>query len=265
MQFRIGVLVAAAILGGCASGPPVAPSSSAAPASPANSTGEPPSQSAMPRAIAEVSCGGPAFPLSLLDEPGHAETLDDLAAEALRTHLGTSGPDFAWLPDTGWREVARTESQVTYVADAAPGSDPPYAEVSVMRDGDSWRVAGWGQCRLQASVGPGLGLASFRVAPDVDLAPDVTEIPVLVTERACNSGEDARGRIVEPRIVVSDEAVTVVFAVRPREGDQDCPSNPETPHLLVLPGPIGNRSLFDGSEIPPRDATTCADAGFCPP
>jgi hypothetical protein len=256
MKLRIGVLLAAGILGGCATSQS---------ASPAISTGEAPSQSAIPRAIADVSCGGPAFPLSLLDEPGHAETFDDPAADALRAHLGTSGLDFAWLPDTGWREVARTDTEVTYVADAAPGSDPPYAEVSVMRHGEAWRVTGWGQCRLQPSVGPQLGLASFRVAPAVELAPDATEIPVLVTERACNSGQDARGRIVEPRIVLSDEAVTVVFAVRPREGDQDCPSNPETPHLLVLPEPIGNRTLFDGSEIPPRDATTCADAGICPP
>lgn len=262
MQLRISVLLTAALLGGCASAAAGTPALSVAPTAPATSTGELPSTT--PNAIAEVSCGGPGFPISLLESPGHAETLDDPAAEALRTHLGTSGPDFAWLPDTGWREVARTDTEVTYVADAAPGSDPPYAEVSVMREGDNWRVAGWGQCRLQASVGPGLGLASFRVAPDVELAPDVTEIPVLVTERACNSGHDARGRIVEPRIVLTDEAVTVVFAVRPREGDQDCPSNPGTPHLLVLPEPIGDRTLLDGSEIPPRDATACAaDAGLC--
>lgn len=264
MQLRIRVLLAAAILGGCATSQPALPASSAAPASPATSQGEGPSQSAMPRAIADVSCGGPSFPMSLLDEPGHAETLDDPAAEALRAHLGTSGPDFAWLPDTGWREVARTDAHVAYVADAAPGSDPPHAEVSVRRDGDVWRIAGWGQCRLQASVGPGLGLASFRVARDVELAPDVTEIPVLVTERACNSGQDALGRIVEPRIVLSGEAVTVVFAIRPREGDQDCQSNPETPHLLVLPEPLGLRALFDGSEVPPRDARQCAD-GACAP
>jgi hypothetical protein len=218
-----------------------------------------------PRAIADVSCGGPGFPISLLDEPGHAETLDDPAAEALRTRLAGSSADLLDMPDTGWREVARTDTEVRYVADALPGADPPYVEISVMRDGDEWRVAGWGQCRLQASVGPGLGLASFRVPPEFELAPDVTEVPVLVTERACNSGQDARGRIVEPRIILSDDAVTVVVAVRPREGEQDCQSNPETPHLLVLPEPLGERALLDGSEIPPRDATTCADVGFCPP
>ena len=215
--------------------------------------------------IAEVSCGGSGFPISVLDEPGRAERLDDPAAEALRTHLAQSGPDFTWLPDTGWREVGRTDTEVNYVADAVQGTDPPYVEVSVIRDGDDWRIAGWGQCRLQPSVGPGLGLASFRVAPDVELAPGLTEIPVLVTERACNSGQDARGRIAEPQVIVGDDAITVVFAVRPREGDRECPSNPETPHLLILPDPLGNRTLLDGSVIPPRDATKCAADGLCPP
>lgn len=268
MQLRIGVLLAAALLGGCASGPPASPPSSAAPVSPATSARPSPSASAAPRALVEVSCAGEVFPLSLLDQPGHAETFDDPAAEALRTYLDTSsGPDSAWLPDTGWREVVRTDSQVTYVADAVPGSDPPYAEVSVRRVADSWRVAGWAQCGLEASAGPGLGLASFRVAPDVELASDATEIAVLVSERGCNSGEDARGRIVEPRIALSDDAITVLFAVRPQEGEgmQTCQSNPETPYVLVLPEPIGNRTLFDGSEIPPRDAMTCSDTAFCIP
>jgi hypothetical protein len=215
--------------------------------------------------VAEVSCGGPDFPITLLDEPGRAERSDDPAAAALRTHLAQPGQDFNWLPDAGWREVRRTDAEVNYVADALAGADPPYVEVSVTRDGDRWRVAGWGQCRLQPSVGPGLGLASFRVAPEAEPGPGTTEIPVLVTERACNSGQDARGRIVEPQVIVGGDAITVVFAVRPREGEHECPSNPETPHLLVLPEPLGNRTLLDGSEIPARDATTCAGDGLCPP
>jgi|GEM_PF-1168681 len=116
-----------------------------------------------------------------------------------------------------------------------------------------------------ASVGPDLGLASFRVAPNVALTADMTEIEVLVTERACNSGEDAKGRIEEPVVTVGAESVTVVFAVRPRGGAQDCPSNPETPYVMVLDEPLGDRVLLDGSEVPPRDATECADIAVCPP
>ncbi len=253
MRYRIGAGLCALLLAGCA----------------AIQTGEqsnsPPASSGPDPDALLVNCGGPGFPAAILEQPGRAETIDDPAAAALRRHLVEPGADYDWLPDAGWREVARTETEVTYVADAAPGSDPPYAVVTVVRDGGRWSVAGWAQCRLQPDVEPGLGLASFRVDPGLELTAALSEIPVLVTERACNSGQNARGRIVEPEIVLSESAVSVVFAVRPRPGGQDCPSNPETPHLLSLPEPLGERTLLDESEIPPRDATQCADAGACPP
>ena len=249
MRFMVALAVSALLLVGCNAAPRASPSVVPSELDP----------------VEQVSCGGHGFPAALLEEPGSAETSDDPAAEVLRRHLAEPGPDSAWLPDTGWREVIRTDTEVAYVADAEPGTDPPYAEVTVTHDGDGWQIGGWGQCRLQADVGPQLGLASFRVDPATELGPLLTEIPVLVTERACNSGEDARGRIADPTILLTDAAVTVVFAVRPRDGGHDCPSNPETPHLLRLPEPLGDRSLFDGSEVPPRDATLCAEHGICPP
>ena len=252
MQLQHGALLAA-LLSGCASVSPLAPAA----ATP--SAGDP------IRPITLVSCGGPGFDIDLLDQPGRAETFDDLAAAALRRHLAQPDLEVAWLPDTGWREVAQTEGEVTYVADALPGTNPPYAVVTAVLEGNEWLVAGWAQCRLQASVAPELALASFRVDPAAELTAELTEIPVLVTELACNSGQDARGRIVDPEIVLGEDAVTVVFAVRPRGGDQDCPSNPETPHLLVLSEPLGERALLDGSMLPARDATVCADAGGCAP
>lgn len=196
MHLRTSLLLAALLLGGCASTGPVEP------------TGSAPNTIAPTPPITRVSCGGPGFPVRLLDDPDLAETQDAAAAE-LRAFMA--------------------------------------------------------ECRLQAAVGPDLGLASFRVAPDAELAPELTEIPVLVTQQGCNSGEDARGRIAEPWIVLDDHTVTVVFGVQTREGMHTCQGNPETPHLLVLPEPIGQRALFDGSEVPPRDARLCADRAFCAP
>lgn len=258
MHARIAWLGLVALLAGCTSAG-MSPSSGDLPRA-----SHPEAGASAPRALIEqVSCGGPAFPLRLLDEPGRAETFADPAAQALRRHLAEPGADFEWLPDAGWREVVRTETEVVYIGVAAPGTDPPYAEVSVSRDGDGWRVTGWGQCRLRADAGAGLGPASFRVAPGNDLTPEMTEIPVLITELACNTGQDARGRIGEPRIMLSVDAITVVFSVRPRAGGQDCQSNPETPHLLVLPEPLGDRALLDGSEIPAGDATVCGEPHDC--
>jgi len=215
--------------------------------------------------VTSVTCGGPEFPLSVLDAPGGAENGTDPAAEALRDHLATRDMEIDWLPDAGWKEAVRTEDLVVFIADALPGSEPPLVEVSIEQRDGAWHVGGWSQCRLQADVGPDLGRASFRVAPDVELTPHMTEIEVLVTERACNSGEDASGRIEEPVVTVGAESVTVVFAVRPRGGAQTCPSNPETSDVLVLDEPLGDRVLLDGSDVPPRDATECADPPFCSP
>ncbi len=209
-----------------------------------------------------LTCGGASFSADVLEGPGGAENGTDPASTALREHLATSNIEIDSLPDAGWIEVSRSGDDVVYLA-PVPGAEGSWHYASVGRDGDGWDVDGWGGCPLQPDVGPGLGIASFRVAPDVELDPTATAISVLVTERACNSGEDARGRIVVASIDEDDDAVTVVIAVRPRLGGQECPSNPETPFLLELAEPLGDRDLLDGSSVPPRDATVCPDI-VCP-
>lgn len=211
--------------------------------------------------IARVTCdGGPAFALALLDRPGAAERAADPAAAALRAHVTGGGIETEWLPDTGWIETARSADAAQYVS---KGDDGEWYQVGVeLRDGD-WMVDGWGGCALRPEIPPGVGLARFRVAPGVELTRDAIEISVLVTEMACNSGQDARGRIRQPLVLTDAESVTVVMTVRPRGGGQECPSNPETPFLLELPEPLGDRALLDGSEVPPRDATECPEA-ICP-
>jgi hypothetical protein len=211
----------------------------------------------------DVTCGGgPAFSASLLDGPANAESAPGPAAEALRRHLATENIDIDWLPDAGWIEVSNTGGSALYLA-ADPAAEGSWFSVSLSRDADKWRVSGWGGCSLQPDVGFGMGIASFRVEPAA-LDPAATEIPVLVTERACNSGEDARGRIVVSAIRADDDAVTVTLAVRTRGGAQSCPSNPETPFVLELEEPLGDRQLLDGSSIPARDATVCPDIAMCP-
>lgn len=211
-----------------------------------------------------MTCGGgPSFSAEALEGPGGAENGADPAAVALRQHLATDHIDIDWIPDAGWIEVSRTDADVLYLA-PDPAAEGSWYFASVGLDADGWEVDGWGGCPLQPDVGPGMGIASFRVAPDEELDPAAIEIAVLVTERACNSGEDAEGRIVVAEIDEADDSVTVTFAVRPRGGAQECPSNPETPFVLALPDPLGDRVLLDGSSVPPRDATVCPDIALCP-
>ena len=64
----------------------------------------------------------------------------------------------------------------------------------------------------------------------------------MVTELACASGQPADGRI---RVDVPYGADTIGFDVRviPREGAQDCPGNPDTPYLVPLDEPVGDRVI----------------------
>jgi hypothetical protein len=226
------------------------------------SIAEQPSTSTAPEpAISRVTCGGPAFDLARLDQPGNAEQVDDPAAAALRGLIFGSGPETEWLPDAGWIEVVRTPDTAYFVA---PGGGAPFSAVSAERRDGHWAIGGWQQCRLEPEVPAGAGLAEFRVAPGEALTRETTEVDLLVTEMACNSGEDAQGRILPPQVFAGADSLTVVVTVRPRGGAQTCQGNPETPFLLELPEPLGDRLLLDGSSVPARDATTCPDAGMCP-
>lgn len=187
-----------------------------------------------------VTCGDrsvPSFPVGVLNQAGAVD------------------------PGDGWIRAVQTEDVVLFVA---PGGGVPWSMVKVqLRDG-TWNADAYGQCRLQPEIPDGVNLAVFRLAPDVELTPETTEVDLRVTETACNSGEDARGRIRVLDLVPTAESVTVLLGVVPRPGDHECPGNPETPFTLVLPEPLGDRVLLDGSSVPARDPTACPDLAVCP-
>lgn len=212
-----------------------------------------------------VSCGqvAPSFPLAVLDQDGDVHPGNDApAAILLATLRETQGlPEGERLPSTGWIRAVQTEDIVLFVA---PGGAAPWSMVKVqLRDG-IWGFDASGQCRLQPELPAGVGSAVFRLAPPADLGPDATRVDLLVTETACNSGDDARGRVRVLDIIPAAETVTVLLGVAPRPGDHECPSNPETPFTLELPEPLGDRILLDGSSVPARDATSCPDLAVCP-
>jgi hypothetical protein len=229
-----------------------------APAGEGSPSGAPSPTGGSDPAISRVACDDVAFDLALLDQPGGAENAGDAAAVALREHLA-SGMETDFLPAAGWIEAVRTESRVLFIAPVEGG----LARVDMKLEGGQWRASGWGGCTLRPEIPLGMNIATFRVAPGETLTPDSTELDVLVTEVECNSGEDARGRVREPAIIRSAESVTVIFTVVARPGGHTCPSNPATPFRLLLPEPLGDRVLLDGSSIPPRDATEC-EPDRCP-
>ena len=105
-------------------------------------------------------------------------------------------------------------------------------------------------CAYWFNFGPGqTTVASWRVNGTVD--PESKRVPLLVQEQECASGRSAEGRIREPDVDYRREAVVVTIRVRDRGGDQSCPGNPDTPFVLRLDEPIGDRALLDGGKRPP--------------
>ncbi|WP_456785723.1 hypothetical protein [Cellulomonas sp. P5_C5] len=126
-------------------------------------------------------------------------------------------------------------------------------------DGPAWRLSAFGSCALTISY-PGSGSAMLTLDPAAPPSPGSTEVALLVTEAACNSGQDADGRIEVVELRETASAVEVALAVTPRGGAHDCPSNPPTPFTIELDEPLGDRLLLDASTVPPCAALPRHDA-----
>lgn len=116
----------------------------------------------------------------------------------------------------------------------------------------TWHLATAQTCALRADLGR-LGTATLTLDPDHPPVPDAREVHLLVTEMACNSGQDAEGRVRLSDLAVRDDAIAVTVGVEPRTGEADCPSNPPTPFVVELDEPLGDRVVLDASVHPVRE------------
>jgi hypothetical protein len=198
--------------------------------------------------------GGDVFPVAALAAPPGAEAGAGPQFDALRDGLARMAADEpGMLPSSGWRLVLREPTRYLFMADVSEGGAADWRHVEVALENGSWRWTGGGGCNLRVVLGKELGPAEWALDPAF-AAPDAatTTLHVLVWERACASGQDATGRVAAPAIEYGADAVVVTFGVRPREGGQECPSNPPTPVVVELVEPLGSRALLDGVTIPPR-------------
>lgn len=98
--------------------------------------------------------------------------------------------------------------------------------------------------------------AAWWVDPKANgVAASSSRVNALVHELSCASGTSPKGRVLEPAIFSSTDAVLVTFFVRRLAGAQDCVGNDPFPVEFSLPEPLGDRKLLDGGESPPRDAS----------
>ena len=113
-----------------------------------------------------------------------------------------------------------------------------------------------GRAESRASAAPRLGPASFWLDPTKGApGPDDTIVPTKVLEEACASGASGLDRLDPPTVDLTDTTIVVTLAIKRRPGAQDCQGNAPFSFDLELPEALGNRTLLDGSENPPRDVS----------
>lgn len=270
-KFPMSRLLAAALLipllaacGGNAApssgGPSGSAKASVKPSTSAAGSGDPSAapSDASPSASADASPGapvqqlacdatGPGWPVTALSKPGDAETGTTAAAQALNAFI--TGSDGADLPDTGWQELYRSKELALYGMPDATADAGTYVVARVRATNGAWAFEDSSQCHPRTWLGSTLGIAG-----DWKLAAKTTKtartIKALVTERACASGESAKGRLAKPRISYEADQIVITIGVTPLDGSQDCQANPATPLTITLTEAIGDRQLFDGGPYP---------------
>lgn len=254
MMFRFvpSALLLVLALAGCASTTPAA-----APASPEPTDGLP----AAGLAETRYSCGGPpGFLPSLLDQPANAELEDHPSAAALRAAIAEVGPDVDMLPAAGYWLTNRDDHVAGYLARDPRGADNEFVFASMAKDGAGWKKGGWGGCQPEIVL-DGLNVATWVLDPDVP-PPDAAAMTftALVTELTCTGGKPMGARLQAPSITYGPDAVLVVFAARPLEGDSfDCQGNPPTRVVVELRERLGDRHLFDAGLFPPAGPVAPAE------
>ncbi|MCD2441538.1 hypothetical protein LQ757_04520 [Agromyces sp. SYSU K20354] len=249
-------VVAAAVLAGCAT---AAPSPGAAPSPSAPSSSD---------ADATLLCGDSPVSVDALEQARPATELPpDVVAVLEGPSVPIEGPLSAWLIETESAEHVAIMRKVDPPQDLGGGDIRDYQLVAISTGTEHampltppWGLEAAGDCALTISLGD-LIQADVVLDPDARPEPDDDAVALLVTERACNSGEPATGRVELVELVETETTVEVVIGVRPNRPDDGgpavftCPGNPPTPFTVDLEQPLGDRAILNAAVVPAREIT----------
>ena len=148
----------------------------------------------------------------------------------------------------GWRELARSGDEVLY----GRGRPPQLLTVAVRRArGGRWKAVGVSNSRPLRASRDGVRASSWRLDPSFAPAADQSELRILVTEQSMASGALAADRLLAPELHLdADRAVLRVY-VRALEGYVGRSARHETPVIIQLPEPLGERQVVDGAVYEP--------------
>jgi hypothetical protein len=164
--------------------------------------------------------------------------------QAIESFLNDGEGQF-W-PQEDWLMLRETADEILLVHSGA--DEVSFMEVS--RADDKWVWSGAvsvGSCPLHYLTPQGLNEVDWRLDPEAQLDTNATTVTVLVTERTCVGGQEVGDRLLDPQVVLTEDALRIAFAAQPPNGDLfTCQGNPETRVTVDLPEPLGDREIIEG-------------------
>jgi hypothetical protein len=190
-------------------------------------------------------CGAAEFAFGATEPVGtpfdeEAQRAFDEAGEAVAVEWFGEGLGFGggWE----WVVIERDEARMVLLGEGPNG----YADVTIERDGDTWKAAGWGGCHfLTSTTLAGFEIATWVTDPDSAPDPQSSTLDVLVMERSCANGEPPVGREIRPVVLSDEDTIEIVVLIEPVKGMANCPGNPWYATTIDLGEPLGERTLVD--------------------
>ncbi len=292
MRIRGGMSLAAGVaiivmMAGCAASPPPSVTGTAPPAptlsaTPASVATTPPTASAAatpepslaayawptydPASLLgeRLTCFGPGSPTFTVSQWNTAPvvTQADVSPEAQALRQAQSPGN--GLGRLEWRRVVTTPDSALF--GASTGASPPEQAIAISVVADqlhpgTWNGQSQGNCSLRLATDPGRSVADVALAPGPSPAAADRVIHLLIRESACSGGQSPLSRVAPPVIRSSPGSATVLITISTRPGPQDCVGVDPVPYDLVLPEPLGARTLLDGSHVPALPITR--EVGCC--
>lgn len=144
----------------------------------------------------------------------------------------------------GWRVLASTDERRLF----GKGVPPRLITVGVKHErGNRWEIGGVSPARQLRASRDNLRASSFRLDPDRPPKPEDSVVRLLVTEQTRAGGRLAYGRFQAPDLYLDEQEVLLRCFITPLEGWQTGTRPWETPLLVQLPEPVGDRQVVDGA------------------
>lgn len=212
-----------------------------------------------------VLCQGNEVPVQALEDPRPASELSPDAVPALDGRGVSDFDPLDWLiaQESGDRVMLMDELAVP--ADDGRGDIREYrylvvsTEAMPAQPGESgWAVVESSTCSPTLDLGE-LDTARVSLDPSSPPAPESDRLALLVTEVACNSGQDAVGRVELVERAETESTVELVIGVRPSGAQEaSCQANPATPFTVDLERPLGDRVILNAGVVPARQISVSA-------